>query len=304
MRPLVLRRDLIWFDPGGATMRRYMPFLIAGAIAVFLLAGWYLFVFQSQGNGLKKEQERLQAAESKTQQLNSTIARREELKKRETQTRAASVEFKQNVPDSPDLAEFIWANYDIARQAGIVWTSIQPSVPTAPKTGTGTVPEIQMKIGITGGYFQTLDYLIRLEKLRRTVVVDKINITSQKDTTALTTQLQARMFTTKTGLPWTPSDSDLALIYPQNGPTQRGQIPGPPESGCTPPQPGFSEGQQPNSLGNCSGQLYAPRAGAPLPQAPAGVGVPSPAGTAGPTGPGPQASGGGESGFTGGRSGP
>lgn len=295
-------------------MKKYLPYFIAGAIAVSLIAVWYLLVFNTQSGSLKKEQQRLTDLETKTKQLESTIARRQELRKREPQTRAALIEFKQNIPDTPDLAEFIWANYDIARQAGIRWSAIRPTVPTAPKTGTVQSAEIKMQISIDGGYFQMLDYLIRLEKLRRTVVVDTIQITVDPATGRLTVQLGTRMFAGKAGLPWTPSDTDMALIYPTNGgPTERGQIPGPPESGCTPPQPGFSEGEQPNNLGNCSGQPYVPRVGAPVPQPPSGPGVsptsaPSPApgttGGTGPSGPGPQSTGGGETGFTQGRSGP
>lgn len=284
-------------------MRRYFPVLVSAIIGVTVLGVWFLFIFQGQGSTLTKERQRLEDAKSRTLQLEGTIARRQELKRNETAIRAATVEFKQNVPDTPDLAEFIWANYDIARQAGVKWVSLKPTVPAAPKTSGVQAAEIKLSIAVDGGYFQVIDYLIRLEKLRRSVVVDQLQISVDTKTGLLSVQLQARMFATKSGLPWTPSDTDLALIYPPDGsPTQRGQIPGPPEAGCTPPQPGFSEGEQPNDLGNCSGQMNVPRSDAPLPQPPAGAGT-GPAQT--PASPGPQQGGqSGQTGNTSGRSGP
>lgn len=284
-------------------MKRYLPIVISAAIGVTIIAVWFLFVFQGQGSTLTKEQEKLEELKTRTQQLEGTIARRQELKRNETSIRAATVEFKQNVPDTPDLAEFIWANYDIARQAGVKWMSLKPTIPAAPKTAGVQAAEIKLAISVDGGYFQTLDYLIRLEKLRRSVVVDQLQISVDTKTGALKSQISGRMFATKSGLPWTPSDTDLALIYPEDGsPTQRGQIPGPPEAGCTPPQPGFSEGQQPNNLGNCSGQMNVPRSDSPVPQPPAGAGTQTPQT---PASPGPQQDGTtGQTGNTSGRAGP
>lgn len=284
-------------------MKRYLPIVVSAAIGVTIVAVWFLFVFQGQGSTLTKEKQRLEEARTRTQQLEGTIARRQELKRNETSIRAATVEFKQNVPDTPDLAEFIWANYDIARQAGVKWMSLKPTIPAAPKTANVQAAEIKLAINVDGGYFQTIDYLIRLEKLRRTVVVDQLQITVDIKSGGLKSQVTGRMFATKSGLPWTPSDTDLALIYPPDGsPTQRGQIPGPPEAGCTPPQPGFSEGQQPNNLGNCSGQMNVPRSDSPVPQPPSGAGN-EPAQT--PASPGPQQGGTtGQTGNTSGRTGP
>lgn len=284
-------------------MKRYLPIVVSAAIGVTIIAVWFLFVFQGQGSTLTKERQRLEDLKTRTQQLEGTIARRQELKRNETAIRAATVEFKQNVPDTPDLAEFIWANYDIARQAGVKWMSLKPSVPAAPKLAAIQAAEIKIAINVDGGYFQTIDYLIRLEKLRRSVVVDQLQISVDTATGGLKSQVTARMFATKSGLPWTPSDTDLALIYPEDGsPTQRGQIPGPPEAGCTPPQPGYSEGQQPNNLGNCSGQMNVPRSDSPVPQPPAGPGA-EPGQT--PASPGPQQNGStGQTGNTSGRAGP
>lgn len=284
-------------------MKRLLPIVVSATVGVTILAVWFLVVYQGQGSTLTKENQRLEDLKSRTQQLEGTIARRQELKRNETAIRAATVEFKQNVPETPDLAEFIWANYDIARQAGVKWLSLKPTVPAAPKVATIQAAEIKIAINVDGGYFQTIDYLIRLEKLRRSVVVDQLQISVDNETGGLRSQVAGRMFATKSGLPWTPSDTDLALIYPQDGsPTQRGQIPGPPEAGCTPPQPGFSEGQQPNNLGNCSGQMNVPRSDSPVPQPPAGAGQQP---TQVPASPGPQQGGsGGQTGSTTGRSGP
>ncbi len=273
-------------------MRRILPFIIAGVVSVTLIVVWFVFVRGPIGANRSERQKELTQLRQEKQRLEATIARRVELQRNEARTRAALVEFRQNVPGTPDLAEFIWSNYEIARQAGVKWETLNPQIPAAPTQQRGTqaqaaaVPsELSFRMNLKGGYFQVIDYLIRLEKLRRTVIVDSLQLTADPETTELQVNIGARMFTTQPGLPWTPSDADLNLIYPPEGPSQRGQIPGPPEPGCTPPQPGFSSGEQPNELGNCSGQLFVPRAGEPVPPQPTGVG-PSPAPTGGAAGPG------------------
>jgi Tfp pilus assembly protein PilO len=272
-------------------MRRFIPFIIAGLVAVTLVVSWFLLINQRMGSSKRQQQQELARLQDEKRQLEATIARRTELQRNEARTRAALVEFKQNIPDSPDLAEFIWANSDIAKQAGVKWLSLQPAIPQSQSQQArgqqaAQAAQMQVTIALSGGYFQVLDYLIRLEKMRRTVIVERLSISPGGQTEGeLQVSLTAKLFTTKPGLPWTPSDKDLELIYPPSGPSQRGQIPGPPEQGCTPPQPGFSYGQQPNELGNCSGQLFVPRAGEPVPPQPTGVG-PSPTGSPA-SGPGP-----------------
>jgi Tfp pilus assembly protein PilO len=271
-------------------MRKIIPFIVAAVVSVTLIAIWFFLIRGPIGANKAQRQKELAQLQQDKQRLESTIARRLELQRNEARTRAALVEFRQNVPDTPDLAEFIWANYEIARQAGIKWATLSPSTPREKSEGASRSSqqrqqarqpaEIALSMNLEGGYFQLIDYLIRLEKLRRTVVVDGLQLSSDPETALLNISIRARMFTTQGGLPWTPSDADLQLIYPPQGPTQRGQIPGPPEPGCTPPQPGFSEGKQPNEMGNCSGQLFVPRAGEPVPPQPTGVG-PSPAPTGG-----------------------
>ncbi|MER3454627.1 MAG: hypothetical protein C4318_05640 [Acidimicrobiia bacterium] len=269
-------------------MRRVIPFIVAAVVSVTLILAWFFLIRSPLGANRAEKQKELSKLQQEQRNLETTIARRVELQRNEARTRAGLVEFRQNVPDTPDLAEFIWANYEIARQAGMKWMSIAPSIPEQPQKtstpsqapSTAAPAEMNISLNLEGGYFQMIDYLIRLEKLRRTFVVDNLQILAQLETAQLQVSIRGRMFTTQTGLPWTPSDADLNLIYPPQGPSQRGQIPGAPEAGCTPPQPGFSEGRQPNELGNCSGQLFVPRAGEPVPPQPTGIG-PSPSPTGG-----------------------
>lgn len=265
-------------------MRRIIPYIVAAVASVTLVAIWFLMIRGPIGANKAEHERELNKLRQEKQRIEATIARRVELQRNEARTRAALVEFRQNVPDTPDLAEFIWANVEIARQAGITWVSIAPTIPQAQEQvgGAEAAPragpaELDISMSLKGGYFQLIDYLIRLEKLRRSVVVDGLDLAVDPETGQLTIGIDARMFTTQPGLPWTPSDADLQLIYPPQGPSQRGRIPGPPEPGCTPPQPGFSAGRQPNELGECAGQLFVPRAGEPVPPQPTGVG-PSPPG--------------------------
>jgi Tfp pilus assembly protein PilO len=114
------------------------------------------------------------------------------------------------IPDDPDLAQFILDLNDAANQSGVNLLNISPTQPSSSSSGVsggprgaGAVPPaVKVSMNITGGYFQVLDFLDRLDTLSRLVVVDTLSVThsSGSGTSAapeLTVAITARMFTTK-----------------------------------------------------------------------------------------------------------
>ena len=65
------------------------------------------------------------------------------------------------VPDQPELASFIEQANQLGTDTGVTWVSVSPSEPSA-GTAAGTVT---VALEVTGGFFQVLDYLNRLEAL-------------------------------------------------------------------------------------------------------------------------------------------
>jgi Tfp pilus assembly protein PilO len=112
------------------------------------------------------------------------------------------------VPDDPNLAQFILDANDAASKAGIDFLSITPTPPSAQAQGTtpstpaagagaGATPTpIRMSLSVSGGYFQVLDFINRLNRLPRIVVIDNLSMAGSGDATQLQVSIQARMFTT------------------------------------------------------------------------------------------------------------
>jgi Tfp pilus assembly protein PilO len=190
--------------------RALVLFVVA---AVAIVALWWFFVYSPLGDDLDQAKDDTAAAEAQTASLRAQLQQLEDIEDRSTEIDAEIMRLDSLVPENPDLASFILAANEIALQSGIDWLSITPSPPQADPSGLGV---ISMQITIQGGFFQTLDYLNRLENLQRLVIVDSID-TSAGGTTeggittgsgpALSISLAARMFTdTVPATPGAPTD--------------------------------------------------------------------------------------------------
>jgi Tfp pilus assembly protein PilO len=184
--------------------RRTLLIGIGGALGVILV--WYFLLWSPQGNAIAKAKGRQAAAESQSQELRARLSRLREAQRNEAATRAQIEEVRQAIPDEPNLAQFILDANDAAARSGIDFLSIAPTPPAAPAAaaapadGTAGRPgqpsQITMSLSLTGGYFQILDFMNRINALTRVVVLDSLSIAggTMGD---LTVQLSGRMFTTK-----------------------------------------------------------------------------------------------------------
>lgn len=197
------------------------PLLIGGAAALGVLLLWFVLLWSPQGSKIDQAKERKTQAESEQQELQLRIARLKSLQQEEPQKRAQLESLRVAVPDEPNLAQFILDANTAANVSGIEFLSISPSPPsegtgpagagatppaTTPGTpttpGTGARPAaITLQLSITGGYFQVVDFVNRLNGLSRLVVIDTLNLTSGAPSSAnataatgLTVAITARMF--------------------------------------------------------------------------------------------------------------
>jgi Tfp pilus assembly protein PilO len=195
----------------------------AGALLVVVL-GWYFLLWGPRSDALETAQGRRTAAEAQQGELQARITRLEAAQRNEPRNRARLETLRTAVPDNPNLAQFILDANDAAAAAGIEFLSIAPTPPAAPApaapvttttvagtattvAGTATTvatggpaarpAEITLGLQITGGYFQVLDFMNRLDRLPRIVVTDGLTISGAggTGTTRLTVSVQARMFT-------------------------------------------------------------------------------------------------------------
>lgn len=178
-------------------MNRRVLAIGAGGAAVLLLL-WYLFLWSPQGKNIDKARERKEAAEQQAQELTVRLDRLREQKRTEAATRGQIELLRVAIPDQPNLAQFILDTNDAATRSGVDFLSVAPTPPaaaTTPITGTATPPaEIRLALNITGGYFQVIDFVNRLNELPRLVVIDTLNVTVSGEATQLSVQLAARMF--------------------------------------------------------------------------------------------------------------
>ena len=175
--------------------RRSTALIAAGGLAVFVL-GWWFLLYSPRNQALASARKSLEEARKEEQGLNVTLARRQDLKKIEPKLDLRLTQLAGWVPDQPNVHQFINDASAAAKQSGMSFVSIAPSVPKPGSAGQG---EIALTIEVKGGFFQLLDYLVRIEKLPRTVVIDQISITpevKEGGPASLTVSMQARTFMT------------------------------------------------------------------------------------------------------------
>jgi Tfp pilus assembly protein PilO len=175
-------------QPGGAAVsRRALLAGLSGAVVVVL--AWWFLLWSPQRSRISDARDELQ------------LRRLRDLQAREAVVRSRLERLRVAIPDQPNLAQFILAANEAAERAGIEFLSITPTPPAAPAAaargqqaeGGGPPAEIRLSMTITGGYFQVLDFVNRLDDLPRLVVIDSINV-SGGEGGQLNVSLQARMF--------------------------------------------------------------------------------------------------------------
>jgi Tfp pilus assembly protein PilO len=191
--------------------------MIGGAAALGVIVLWFVLLWSPQGSKVSNAKERRVQAESEQQELQLRIARLRSLQQEEPQKRAQLEGLRVAIPDEPNLAQFILDANTAANVSGIQFLSVSPSppstetgpagaapAPTTPATpatpGAGARPAvINLQLSISGGYFQVVDFVNRLNGLSRLVVIDSLGLTGSSQATPggstdLTVAISARMF--------------------------------------------------------------------------------------------------------------
>ncbi len=210
--------------------------LIAAGAAVALVAVWFVALWSPQGAKLDAAQKRQTEAEESNSALALRIDRLRDLRARRPEIEADLQTLRSAVPASPELDDFLLDTDAAADRAGVDITSVSPGKPAAPAddaagaTGAaapppaatdtagataGTPPSaISVSLDASGGYFQILDFINRLDDLPRIVVIDSLALagggsgdgsasgngdtaaTGSTSSSELTMSITARMFTT------------------------------------------------------------------------------------------------------------
>jgi len=181
--------------------------LIPVGVGVVVVVLWFVALWSPQSSALSDARKRKDTATQQGATLRDQLARLQQAVRDQPLKQSQLETLRVAIPDQPNLAEFILDANDAANKSGIDFLSISPTPPsgqsqrstatTTPGAAAGAAPiPITMSITISGGYFQVLDFINRLNRLPRIVVVDSLNISTSGDASTLQVSISARMFTT------------------------------------------------------------------------------------------------------------
>jgi Tfp pilus assembly protein PilO len=185
--------------------------LIPLGIGLVILIAWFLLLYSPQSKALADARKRTNQATQQGATLRDQLTRLQQSRRDQPLKQSQLETLRVAVPDEPNLAQFILDANDAASKAGIDFLSITPTPPaaaqgaTTPATAAGgaaaggaaaTAAPIRIAMTATGGYFQVLDFVNRLNRLPRIVVVDTLQMGGQGAGAQLQVSMQERIFTT------------------------------------------------------------------------------------------------------------
>jgi Tfp pilus assembly protein PilO len=149
--------------------------------AVLVLALWWTMLLKPTRSKASKVRADTAIAQSKLDPLQAQLAQAQRDAAHAATFKAELESLQEAMPDSPALAAFIRNANDIADASGVSWQSVTHGPPTV---GADGVNSITMGIQVKGTYAQVMDYLARLAKLQRLVVVDGVQLSTAAGTGA------------------------------------------------------------------------------------------------------------------------
>jgi Tfp pilus assembly protein PilO len=169
-------------------VRTRLILVVVGFVVVTIL--WFLVLWKPAQNKVNTllDQQRQQRQEQAT--LEANIKRLKDLQQQEPRLRAEIARLQDSLPADPRLPDFILQLQESASLAGIDFLTISPSVPSPyappapagapaaapPATTGGQLQSVTVSVTANGKYFEVLDFIVRLEKLRRAVRVNTISM--------------------------------------------------------------------------------------------------------------------------------
>jgi Tfp pilus assembly protein PilO len=158
--------------------------LAVAGVGVVLVAFFFLFIRPRQGE-LGRVRAEVEQEEARTVSLRSELRRLEALQENAPELEAELARFRELVPSSHEVANFIFLVQDAADAAGVDFVQITPELPGPPPEGA-PVAEVRATIGAGGGYFSVQDFMRRLYDLDRALRIDNLNMVSEESETGET----------------------------------------------------------------------------------------------------------------------
>lgn len=169
--------------------------LIAAGVGVAMVLVWFFLLWAPRSQAIQDANDRREAAQLRQDDLRVQISRLKAAAQDEPAKRARIEALRAAIPEEPDLGQFILDTNDAASRSGIEFISIAPSEPAVSGSLQAPAP-ITANLAVSGGYFQVLDFLNRMNALPRLVVTKDITVGGRQDTGRLTVNLLVEIYTT------------------------------------------------------------------------------------------------------------
>lgn len=198
------------------TQARRWSLLATLVIGAVLASGWFLLISPKRTDASDLLAQTAKAEEANVQlraKLQQLKALAPELPKREAEFAA----IRRQIPNNPALPDLIRQLTAASKKSGTSLTSLAPATPIllvppgAPLPATGAAPtasneqlmQLPLAIQVDGSYSQLEDFVDRLEKLRRVVLVSAFTLGPGKSGTsdALSLALTSRVYMANTVKP-------------------------------------------------------------------------------------------------------
>ncbi len=148
--------------------------LIAAVASIAIVGLWWVFLFSPAGDDLAAAEDRRDSAENQLATLREQRDRLALLVEQRPFFQSELESLRAAVPEQDDLAGIILSIDEAAKASGVTFVSFAASEPAVPDE-FGLAP-VQIQVSGDGGYFQVLDFVNRLNRIHRIVVVDSINL--------------------------------------------------------------------------------------------------------------------------------
>jgi type IV pilus assembly protein PilO len=151
--------------------------LVGIAIIVVVALAVIVLLIVPQFGVLANQDAELVKAQQDVTSAQATLAQRQSAKNQAAQTQAELMTLQNQIPDSPELPTLIIEMQDIANDAGLAWSKVEPKAPEV-REGYSAVP---IGVSLSGSWPDTVDYVRRLSRLERQLRIVSLGILPLSD---------------------------------------------------------------------------------------------------------------------------
>lgn len=158
-------------------MKRPAVALLIGLFAAIVVgaAGYFLLVGPKKASVDSKQKE-LESVENQITEQKNSFQQLSDIKNRSAEFEAKVAALKTRIPEHPELPALIrniQTAADPVTGAGVPWVSFTPSEVTA---GDGSFNTYDFTMGVAGFYSEITDFIYRLERMQRAILIRTINL--------------------------------------------------------------------------------------------------------------------------------